>query len=510
MALLVVTVRKIFFGLVVLALAALSLSALGVPVHQVAFAQDSGLTKFEQDRLERYRRGCQRGNQADCTYLRKLEKEARSKQQQAKERQQRDADGMAQCDAGDLEACWLLALTQEGSEQWGPKTPLTRERYSRTCPKENPLGKGCERYANYLTTGKGGPVDKPLALEVYLRGCSVDHAMSCASAAFMKNKPDGVPQDRLEAYRLYNKACELGLGGACSALATLGEKLGPEIMAPKGLDRYVQGCNAGRGDGYGCLEAAKIFADRQSPDFNLANAANHYSYACTRARAEGCYKAGQAYDEGLGVAVDDTRAFQLFDRGCTGFSRDPKDLLDLSRVGNLRTGDQRACARMSEMHLAGQGTPKDAEQARYQSKSACEQLRGVVICETAGDIHYRTLSLSNEDNRREIVALKTRACKARNGSEDDCWSGEVNSLIIQCKANDQRACNFVTGMFEDTKRDCDRRSATFRVINACFNTGHLYLNHKPIRDEDAAKRYFRRSCTGGNQAGCERLAKLGS
>jgi TPR repeat protein len=475
---------------------------------QKASTQSDGLTDFERSQLERYRRGCSRGNDMDCGRLRTLEKQARIKREQFKANQKLTAERTAQCNQGDLEACYMLALGQEAKEQWGPKTPLTRESFARTCPETDPYAKGCNRYAYYLFTGQGGPVDKPLALIMHKRSCTGDYAPSCSSVAWIYKNAEGAPKDEITAYEYYEKACTLGSAAACTAAATLAEELGPLVEAPDSLVQFLDACNHGAGDAFGCKRAAEIYADPEAPEFSLAQSALFYEHSCTRGYADGCLEAGLAYDTGKGVPVDDARAFALFDRGCSGFSRDTNDLFDFTHAGNLRTGNQKACARMSEMHLLGEGTPQDIQRALFQSKSACQQLRGPDICEMAADIHFLSTSVSDPDRRRDIMAFKTEACESRDPSIKDCWNHEINKLILKCELDDRRACEFMVGMFEDTKRDCDRRSLNYVVVNACLNTGFLYQKLDPVRDLEAARRYYQKSCDNRNEAGCERLAGL--
>lgn len=130
-------------------------------------------------------------------------------------------------------------------------------------------------------------------------------------------------EDKINASKLYERSCELGLGLACVQAATIHET------------------------GDGVPKSAELAAKLYAKGINL------FTKACTSKDGEGCYYLGISHEFGRGVAVDNAKAVKHYQAGC-----------DLGNSG--------ACFNLGGMYREGKGVKKNAATAKKFYAKACE------------------------------------------------------------------------------------------------------------------------------------------
>jgi TPR repeat protein len=147
--------------------------------------------------------------------------------------------------------------------------------------------------------------------------CENGDGAACNSVGVRYATGEGVTRDDTEAYRLYERACDLKFGVGCVNVgAMLFEGTGVIKDETLGADLFGQGCELGA--------------------------------------AQGCLNVSVAYATGRGVPKDPTQAFAFAERACAG-------------------GALAGCVRVAVAKLTGDGVTKDVKGALEQIHTLCNQ-----------------------------------------------------------------------------------------------------------------------------------------
>ena len=121
------------------------------------------------------------------------------------------------CDAGDGEACYLLASASRAGRGVDQDEATARELFSRSCD----LGwaAGCSSLAEIYLRGDGVGVDFGRAAEGFDQACRAGEAMSCLRLGLMYRLDEGgIAPDEIRSLALIEQACGMGLPTACELL----------------------------------------------------------------------------------------------------------------------------------------------------------------------------------------------------------------------------------------------------------------------------------------------------
>lgn len=214
------------------------------------------------------------------------------------------------CKAGDGFQCFRLAdLYRNG--QGGPvDLEKAVSLYEASCAGK--YGEGCERRAEYVKEGFGGP---EVELDYAVKACELQRPLACLRAGEQVQAGRGAERDDTRAIMLFQNGCRLGEAIGCTQAGDLllDAKRPPEDKA-RGLAAYISGC-VGH-NGYGCLKAAIAFHEGLGTRVDLEKARMHFSKACDFNEQDGC-RLAQALTASNGEPVDlelTTKAAEL-DRG---------------------------------------------------------------------------------------------------------------------------------------------------------------------------------------------------
>ena len=121
------------------------------------------------------------------------------------------------CDAGDGEACYLLASAYRAGRGVTQDEATARELFSRSCDQGWPAG--CSSLAEIYLRGEGVAVDFGRAVEGFGQACRAGEAMSCLRLGLMYRRGEGgVVPDQPRSRALIEQACTMGLPTACTLL----------------------------------------------------------------------------------------------------------------------------------------------------------------------------------------------------------------------------------------------------------------------------------------------------
>lgn len=274
------------------------------------------------------------------------------------------------CQAGHGESCFRLSsrttdparrrlLLDEGcSERSGnaclalsdlAEEPARRRGLvERACDLGN--GRGC------LALSRLTPARGPKRLALLERGCALSDGAACTEAGDLRRAEAREPLDLDQAAERYERGCALGSAPACA-------RFGGALLRGEGVIRdpvrgralLLDGCEAlGTAP---CMAATADLPDgpaallERSPGLPLLEA------LCGLGLAEGCHRAGRAWQEGLMVTGDGQRAQRHYERACAA-------------------GRAEACHDLAVLLWAGGGVPVDRPRATRLFGTACD--RGVV------------------------------------------------------------------------------------------------------------------------------------
>jgi len=281
-----------------------------------------------------------------------------------------------------------------------------------------------------VTLGAAG-CDHPRAAEARaLRAdCDAGDPQACFEYGQRVFRGDFVLEDRDEAARRWEVACEGGVAGACVRLARLREESEEAAGLPGDIEALLRaGCDGG--DMSGCVELAEQFLSGDQASALLER-------ACEGGEAEGCVQLGEILS---GVAerggpIDLKRAAQLFETACGD--------------------DAEGCMLLAEARLSGAGVEQSAEEAVSLLRQACRT--SPEGCFRLGAM-YRDGEGAERDLQRAVTFFQ-RACYGQTST-----SARGDAVAEACYAHGQL---LVDG--EGIERDL--QTATRSIERAC-RLGH--------------------------------------
>ncbi len=246
------------------------------------------------------------------------------------------------CDLGDPQGCYNAGLMADDGRGEPRDAVRAAAKYEEACRLGSSTG--CTNLGYLYENGRGVKADKPRAVALYQHGCDGTRCQpsnlgGCVNVGRAYRDGIGVAKDEEKAASIFREACDRRTdpddvhaaengARACSLLGGLfiaGDGIPKDLG--KGLELSELGC--GRGDAFGCFNAAAVYSAGEGVAPDAAKAASYLDLACKAGDAEGCFDLGIAYEKGNGVAADRRRAGELIRKACQlGFaqacSRKPK------------------------------------------------------------------------------------------------------------------------------------------------------------------------------------------
>jgi TPR repeat protein len=229
------------------------------------------------------------------------------------------------------------------------------------------------------------------------------------------------------------------------------------------------------------------------------------SKQCSAGDAPSCATLGFMYEKGKGVALNDAKAFEHYDRAC-------------------KKGDANGCTGVAFLYSKGRGVAADPALADKMLRDACDK-GNARACSGLG--HEARIGGKND----EAVRLLERSCKL--GYERACfYAGGV--LMAQtkdearalknyeraCQGHDYRGCLALAGMlFSGLGGEANPARANkeqSRALNAltkecgagdseaCTAMGDFYNGRygKKVRNPQKALENYEKACKGGQASAC--------
>ncbi|MDR0468063.1 MAG: sel1 repeat family protein [Campylobacteraceae bacterium] len=193
------------------------------------------------------------------------------------------------------------------------KTTAENIKKEALCNEENATA--CHEDALVFLNQK--PINYKKATELLAAACDSKHSLSCLKLGTMYEGHQGVKQDLIEAYVLYDRACEDDLFEACSNLARLNKKgfdIKPDLS--KTLYFYKKACEGD--DAKGCTNLGFMYYKAEGVKKNLSLAEKYFVKGCELDNYTGCFNAGYIYENGEGVKRDLLKAANLYRKACNG------------------------------------------------------------------------------------------------------------------------------------------------------------------------------------------------
>jgi TPR repeat protein len=219
----------------------------------------------------------------------------------------------------------------------------------------------CHWLATMYRNGRGEKQDYGKAIELYRRVCDQNWLIDCTDTADLYRDGLGTPKDLKQAIALYAKACDPDTHdpAACPKLADIyADRDTPFYDIAKAYHYYERTCNiTAPAD---CISIASRFATGQSVPQDLKEAGSFYSRACSSpwGRANSCsalVDIAARFEEGSNVTQDLKEAATLYTGAC------------LSDGGSVSS-----CAKAAAFYEQGRGIEKDNSQAIAFYDLACK------------------------------------------------------------------------------------------------------------------------------------------
>jgi len=257
--------------------------------------------------------------------------------------------GKQYCDAGDGQACELLAIMA------GDANDGERElRYAdRACTLKT--ADGCNTAGfRYYTGSHGTRWNITVAADYYIKACELGGAVGCANQAELARFGVLGPADQKKAAELYKKSCELSEWIGCAGWAhyVLRGEGGQTQDLPRATRLFRGACDADVGSA--CVELADLLEHDGASASEIARL-RLKAFELTRKQAESnpgyMYWLGVYFRDGMATRKDDRKALEWFAKACDGF--DP--------MGCIAAGQA----------LSRSPDAKDREQAKAYYTRAC-------------------------------------------------------------------------------------------------------------------------------------------
>ena len=385
----------------------------------------------------------------------------------------RDPDAaIAACEAAratdpDPFLAFLLARAIEAQDEQDPRLPgLIAEGAAASAPF------AASRLGLLYTNGHGGLAEDPArGRDLAAESCAAfpdRHALAgCNNLAAMMT----TPEERAEAAALLQRACDAGLGVACTNLAQridLGTAPGAETLDPLALRQ--RGCEGG--DARACILAGYAMTIAEPPAND--SAIRNFARACDLGEGDGCYRLGLVLRDRTDAAPDWQRAQQTFDRACD----DGNDDSCYEFAVGLAYGDDRA---------GTNGTESDPQAAAALFDRLCTA-RYAGACVDLGYLYAEGLGVPLDMARG--IEFSARACAMGHGMG-------CNNLAVHLEQGEGVARNL-----PQAARYYDQGCSAGAGI-ACFNLAPILDagdlgTPQPAR----ARALYRKACDLGEADAC--------
>ena len=179
---------------------------------------------------------------------------------------------------------------------------------------------------NYANGENGVKQDSLKAAEYYEISCDYGNADACNNlgAMYVDNQ---IVHNYLKAVEFYEKAINIGNATACNNLAALySNGLGVKRDYLKAKELYERACNGG--DAKACSNFAFLNDEKNSYydigknylayDLDYKKAKEYLDISCHKGNEKACLNIGHIYSNGLGVAPDESKALEFYQKACNG------------------------------------------------------------------------------------------------------------------------------------------------------------------------------------------------
>lgn len=285
-----------------------------------------------KDAVETLQRACDLGSAAGCAHLAFLHATGKIV---SKDDRRATTLYVKSCELGDARGCYNAGLMMEEGRGVAKDLVQAAAKYAEAC--EDGSSTACTNLGFLYERGRGVKKDEARAAALYRQGCDgtscqPPNLAGCVNLGRAFRDGIGVEKNPARAAPIFDDACQSKIDSddlhaeenqshACSLLGALylyGTGVGKDTTKARELSEL--GC--GRGDAFGCFNAAVIHGSGVGTPPDPVQEAAFFEKACRADDGEGCYEAGKAYEKGEGVARDRKRAGELFTKGCElGFEK---------------------------------------------------------------------------------------------------------------------------------------------------------------------------------------------
>jgi TPR repeat protein len=261
----------------------------------------------DNDAIAVLERACELGSGAGCAHLAFLYATGSGKLVKRDDRRATRLYVRA-CDLGDAKGCYNVGLMADDGRGGARNISRAVAKYDEAC--EMGSSSACTNLGFHFENGRGVKKDKVQAVALYRRGCDgtscqPSNLNGCVNLGRAYRDGMGIEKNATQAASIFQEAChrkthpgdvdaEENRSRACSLLGALylaGD--GVEKNLTKGRELSELGC--GRGDSFGCFNAAAVFASGTGVEADAVKAASFLDKACQGGDAEGCHDLGVAY-----------------------------------------------------------------------------------------------------------------------------------------------------------------------------------------------------------------------
>lgn len=234
------------------------------------------------------------------------------------------------CGAGEMEACYDLALLYEDGEG-GAEQDLDRARtlYEKACQADTPDPTACSNLGYMYKTGNGVEADAARATELYARSCKLGSLLGCTNYAGRLATGDGVERRVEGAEALLENACNSGFFDGCGQWIAMHARGCPDADScgddPTTLPQKSAVYEASCADGdkpVACTAYGAVLENGYGDvEKDQAGALARFEAACKAGVQLACYKTADYYRTGTTVDQDNARATELYESACdSGFA----------------------------------------------------------------------------------------------------------------------------------------------------------------------------------------------
>jgi TPR repeat protein len=195
--------------------------------------------------------------------------------------------------------------------------------------------------------------------------------------------------------------------------------------------------------------------------------------ACGRGDMAACVRAGRAYEDGEGTAVDKAAAVNLYRRACDG-----------------KDGD--GCARLGWLYFSGEGVTRDFDAGYALLEKGCDGLRSGEACYVMS-----VVNLGSDSPGLQDLGSKNLMAACAYGYAEGCY--ELGSSFLDGSNGFERDAAAAVVIWE--QEACNKGHA-----RACAAAGFEYeFNEEVKRDPVKAVALYRKACDAKDPFGCSFL-----